>query len=119
MQGTTGDYLVVYGMPDTMDEPSKKWYYATSKSLTLKQFPDLTEPFAKLASTISGRFLGNPAKLLGPDADAAEEADEVRSLAAASAVNCCTRLLLLLHSHIHCHCPSSCSLKFRLFIAAG
>jgi hypothetical protein len=64
-------------MPATMDEPSKKWFYATNKSLTLKQFPDMTEPFAKLASSISDRFLGNPAKLLGPDADADDGAEEV------------------------------------------
>jgi radial spoke head protein 9 len=60
-----------------MGEPSKKWFYATTRNLVLQQLPDLTEAFAKTAATISGRFLGNPAKLLGPDADAAEEEDAV------------------------------------------
>ena len=36
--------------------------------------PQLTEPFEKLASSLGGgRFLGQPGKLLGPDADAPEE----------------------------------------------
>ena len=36
--------------------------------------PELTEPFEKLASSLGGgRFLGQPGKLLGPDADAPEE----------------------------------------------
>ena len=60
-----------------MSSPNKKWYYATTKNLTLQQIPDLNEAFTKVASSLSGRFLGNPAKLLGPDADAPEEEDSL------------------------------------------
>jgi radial spoke head protein 9 len=53
---------------------SKKFFFCTSKNLTLQQMPELTEPFEKLASSLGGgRFLGQPGKLLGPDADAPEE----------------------------------------------
>jgi radial spoke head protein 9 len=61
-----------------MGMPSKKFYYATNKSLVLQQLPELTEAFAKVAAALpAARFLGNPAKLLGPDADAAEEEDQL------------------------------------------
>lgn len=74
---TTADYLVVCGTVSTLETPARKWYYATTKNLTLHEFPELTEAFAKLAGGISGRFLGNPGKLLGPDADAAPEEEEL------------------------------------------
>jgi radial spoke head protein 9 len=67
----------VYGITSTMASPSKKWFYATTKRLSLEQMPDLTPAFEAAAAAIGGRFLGNPAKLLGPDADAPEEEDAV------------------------------------------
>jgi len=48
----------------------------TSKSLVLQQLPELTEEHVKAAVSVTGRFVGNPAKLLGPDADAADEEEE-------------------------------------------
>lgn len=77
INGTTGDYLIVYGLTSTMNEAAKKWFYATTKNLTLQQLPELTDVFAKLAAGMNGRFLGSPGKLLGPDADAAEEDEEL------------------------------------------
>lgn len=35
--------------------------------------PEMTAEFTKLAESTKGRFLGNPAKLLGPDADEPDE----------------------------------------------
>lgn len=60
-----------------MSSPSKKWYFATTKNLTLQQIPDLTAAFTTVAASLNGRFLGNPSKLLGPDADAPEEEDSL------------------------------------------
>lgn len=74
--GTTGDYLIVCGLTSVMDAPHKKFYYATNKNLTLQQLPDLSDEFQKIAAELSGRFHGNPTKLLGPDADAEEEEEE-------------------------------------------
>jgi len=74
--GTTADYLIVFGTTATMGVPSKKWFYATTKNLVLQQLPELTDAFVGVAkSLVGGRFLGNPAKLLGPDADAPEDED--------------------------------------------
>ena len=76
--GTTGDYLVAFGLPSEMSAPCKKWFFCTSKALVLQQMPELSEPFAKLAASLAGgRFLGQPGKLLGPDADAAEEEEQL------------------------------------------
>jgi len=76
--GTTGDYLVAFGLPANMAAPAKVWFFATTKQLVLQQMPDLSEPFAKLAASMAGaRFLGQPGKLLGPDADAAEEEEQL------------------------------------------
>jgi radial spoke head protein 9 len=71
--GTTADYLVCCATVSTLEKPLRKWYYATTKSLSLQQMPEMTAEFTKLATGIMGRFLGNPAKLLGPDADQPEE----------------------------------------------
>lgn len=61
-----------------MAAPQKKWFFATTKQLVLQQMPELSEPFAKLAASLAGaRFLGQPGKLLGPDADAAEEEEQL------------------------------------------
>lgn len=71
--GTTCDYIVCCGTVSTLEKPQHKYYYATTRSLSLQQMPEMSADFSKLAAGIKGRFLGNPAKLLGPDADAAEE----------------------------------------------
>ena len=76
--GTMGDYLVVCGVLSTSEFPARKWFYATSKELALLQFPELTPAFAEAAAALAAvRFVGNPATLLGPDADAAEEEEEL------------------------------------------
>ena len=72
------DYLVVCGVLTTSEFPARKWFYASSKELTLLQFPELTPAFAAAAAELAAvRFVGNPATLLGADAGAAEEEEEV------------------------------------------
>ena len=76
--GTTRDYLVVCGVVSTSEFPTRKYFYAVAPDLTLQQFPELTPEFTSAAEALAaGRFLGNPAKLLGPDADAGEEEEEL------------------------------------------
>jgi hypothetical protein len=76
VSGTTAEYLVVCGVLSTSEFPQRKWFYATTKDLTLQQLPEVTPEFAAAAAELAAtRFLGDPAKLLGPDADA-EEAEE-------------------------------------------
>ena len=76
--GTTGDYLVVLGVLSTAEFPARKWFYATSKELALQQMPELSPEFAAAAAALARtRFVGNPAKLLGADAGAAEEEEEL------------------------------------------
>ena len=48
----------------------------TSKSLVLQQLPELTAEHIKVAQSLRGRFTGNAAKLLGPDAETGEEDEE-------------------------------------------
>jgi hypothetical protein len=76
--GTLADYLVVCGVLSTSEFPARKWFYATSKELTLQQFPEVTPAFAAAAAELAAvRFVGSPATLLGADAGAAEEEEEV------------------------------------------
>lgn len=75
--GTTDDYLIVCSLTSVLEVPHKKFYYATTKNLKLQELPTLSEEFQKIASTLSGRFLGNPTKLLGPDAEAEDGEDEL------------------------------------------
>ena len=46
---------------------------STHKDLTLRLMPELTPEFSRTAAGIVGRFLGHPAKLLGPDVEDEEE----------------------------------------------
>ena len=72
--GTTADYLIVAGTLSTSELPARKWFYATSKDLTLLQLPLPTpEVVTQAAAVASSRFVGNPAALLGADAEAGEE----------------------------------------------
>ena len=76
--GTTADYLVAAGVLSTADFPVRKWFYATSKELVLRQLPGVTAAFAAEAAKLGGaRFVGNPSARLGADADAEEEAEEL------------------------------------------
>ena len=76
--GTMSDYLVVCGILSTSEFPARKWFFASSKELTLQQLPELTPEFSAAArDLVRVRFVGNPATLLGPDAGAAEEDEEL------------------------------------------
>jgi len=78
VSGTTKDYLVVFGVLSTSEFPTRKYFYATAPELALQQFPELTPEFTAAAEGLVGtRFVGNPAKLLGADADAGEEEEEL------------------------------------------
>jgi len=76
--GTTCDYLVVCGVLTSSEFPERKWFYATSKDLVLVQMPLATPEVAAQAEALaSTRFVGSPGQVLGADADAAEEEEEL------------------------------------------
>lgn len=77
VSATTGDYLIAIGVLSSSDVPVRKWFYATSKDLSLRSMPEVTPSFAEAAAALATtRFVGNPATRLGADADAEEEAED-------------------------------------------
>lgn len=77
LSGTTSEYLLVCGTLSTSSFPERKYYYATTRDLTLQQLPPVTPEFAAASEALTlARFVGNPAKLLGADADADPDAEE-------------------------------------------
>lgn len=79
VQGTTADYLVVAGVLSSAEFPVRKYFFATTRDLSLQQLPEVTPEFAAQAAApavASQRFVGNPAKLLGADAEAGEDEGE-------------------------------------------
>lgn len=55
----------------------RKWYYASSSDLILKQLPELSENFATKAAALEGqRFSGDPGKVLDKDYTDEEPEDE-------------------------------------------
>jgi len=76
--GTTCDYLVVCGVLTTSEFPERKWFYTTTKELSLVQMPLATaEVMAQAEALASTRFVGSPGQVMGADADAPEEEEEL------------------------------------------
>lgn len=63
-----GHYFIVCGTLSTSEFPVRKWYYASSNDLVLKQLPELTEDFSTKAQELENqRFTGDPGKVLDKD----------------------------------------------------
>lgn len=70
--GTEDDYLICFALLPSENVPLKKFYYCTCKDYTLRQMPELSEEYVKMASEITTRFKGDPSVPL----DGGEEDEE-------------------------------------------
>eukprot|EP00638_Chattonella_subsalsa_P005870 CAMPEP_0117760688 /NCGR_PEP_ID=MMETSP0947-20121206/16789_1 /TAXON_ID=44440 /ORGANISM="Chattonella subsalsa, Strain CCMP2191" /LENGTH=222 /DNA_ID=CAMNT_0005581447 /DNA_START=624 /DNA_END=1289 /DNA_ORIENTATION=- len=76
--GIEDDYLICFALLPAEDLPLKKFYYCTCKDYTLRQMPELTDEYKKMAAEITTRFKGDPSLPLDGGEEEEEEGEEAQ-----------------------------------------